>query len=46
MFPLTEDTTEYIKISKSYVKTKKINNSELLIVNPKALTFFITKSLF
>ncbi len=46
MFPLTEDTTEYIKISKSYVKTKKINNSELLIVNPKALTFLSQRAFF
>ena len=46
MFPLTEDITEYIKISKSYIKTKKINNSELLIINPKALTFLSQRAFF
>ena len=46
MFPLTEDTTEYTKISKSYVKTKIINNSELLIVNPKALTLLSQRAFF
>ena len=46
MFPLTEDLTEYVRISKSYVKTKKINNSELLIINPKALTFLSQRAFF
>ncbi|MDC0227056.1 FumA C-terminus/TtdB family hydratase beta subunit [Alphaproteobacteria bacterium] len=39
MFPLTEDKTEYMKISDSFVKTSKINNTEILIIDPKALTF-------
>ena len=38
MFPLTEDKTEYIKISDSFVKSSKINNTEILTIDPKALT--------
>ena len=38
MFPISVDETEYKKISDSYVKTLKINGSEILLVKPKALT--------
>ncbi|MDC3072102.1 fumarate hydratase [bacterium] len=38
IFPLSIDKTEYIKISDSYVKTFKINNQEILTIDPKALT--------
>ena len=38
MFPPSEDKTEYFKISDSFVKTCKINNTEILTIDPKALT--------
>ena len=38
MFPLSEDKTEYIKISDSFIKTSIINDSEILTIDPKALT--------
>ncbi len=38
IFPLSIDKTEYIKISDSYVTTFKINNQEILTIDPKALT--------
>ena len=40
IFPVSIDETEYIKISDLYVKTSKINNEEILIIDPKALTLF------
>ncbi len=38
IFPVSIDETEYLKISDLYVKTSKINNEEILIIDPKALT--------
>ena len=38
IFPISNDQTQYIKISDSYVKTIKINKKEILIIDPKALT--------
>ena len=38
IFPVSIDETEYIKISDLYVTTSKINNEEILIIDPKALT--------
>ena len=39
MFPLSEDNTEYIKISDAFVTTFQANNMEMLSIDPKALTF-------
>ena len=38
IFPMSVDETEYIKISDLYVKTSKVNNQEILVIDPKALT--------
>ena len=38
IFPISIDETEYEKISDSYVKISKMNNQEILIIDPKALT--------
>ena len=40
MFPIIPDNIEYTKISEAYIKTGKINNSDLLIINPKAFTLY------
>jgi len=34
IFPVSIDKTEYIKISEEYVKTSKLNNKEILIIDP------------
>ena len=39
MFPLSEDKTEYIKISDAFVTTFQVNDMEMLSIDPKALTF-------
>jgi len=39
MFPLSEDKTEYIKISDAFVTTFQANDLEMLSIDPKALTF-------
>jgi fumarate hydratase, class I len=44
MFPVSKDKTEYIKISDSYVKVSKINDIEILTVDPKALTFLTQRA--
>ena len=44
MFPLSEDQTEYIKISNSFIKTTNINGLEILSIDSKALTFLAQKA--
>ena len=44
IFPVSIDETEYEKISDSYVKTSKINNQEILIINPNALTLLAQRA--
>ena len=44
IFPISVDETEYIKISDSYVRISKINNKEILFVDPKALTFLAQRA--
>ncbi len=44
IFPVSTDDTEYIKISDSYVKISKINNKEILVVDPKALTLLAQRA--
>ena len=44
IFPISVDETEYIKISDSYVKISKINNKEILVVDPKALTLLAQRA--
>ncbi len=39
MFPLGPDDTEYKQISKDYVSVEKFQGKDVLIVDPKALTF-------
>ena len=38
MFPLGEDSTEYRRITKEYVRIKEFEGKEILIVEPRALT--------
>ncbi len=44
IFPISVDETEYIKISDTYVKISKINNIEILVVDPKALTLLAQRA--
>jgi fumarate hydratase class I len=38
MFPLSKDKTEYIKISDNFVSITKVDDTEILMIDPKALT--------
>ena len=38
MFPVSKDKTEYIKISDNFVNISKVNDTEILMIDPKALT--------
>ena len=38
MFPLSKDKTEYIKISDNFVSISKVDDTEILMIDPKALT--------
>jgi fumarate hydratase class I len=38
LFPLSEDTTEYRLLTKEFVRTKEFEGSEVLLVEPRALT--------
>ena len=44
IFPISVDETEYVKISDSYVKISKINNEEILVIDPKALTLLAQRA--
>ena len=44
IFPISVDETEYVKISDSYVKISKINNKEILVIDPKALTLLAKRA--
>ena len=44
IFPISVDETEYVKISDSYVKISKINNVEILVIDPKALTLLAQRA--
>ena len=44
MFPLSRDKTKYMKITEAYVECSKINDTEILIIDPKALTFLSQKA--
>ena len=46
MFPLSRDKTKYIKITESYVESSKVNDTEILIIDPKALTFLSQKAFY
>ena len=38
MFPLKEDTTEYRRLSKEYVRVKEFEGKEMLLIEPEALS--------
>ena len=44
IFPISVEETEYVKISDSYIKISKINNKEILVVDPKALTLLAQRA--
>ena len=44
IFPVSVDDTEYAKISNSYIKILKINNQEILVIDPKALTLLAQRA--
>ena len=44
IFPISVDETEYVKISDLYVTISKINNKEILVVDPKALTLLAQRA--
>jgi len=44
MFPISEDKTEYIKISDSYVTKSVIDGIEILKIDPQALTLLTQRA--
>lgn len=44
-YPLTDDTTEYRKISSDYVSVEKVGNREILNVDPKGLELLAQEAL-